>query len=142
MESELYGESSGDVNPIHYNTNIAYLAGLESTIVHGMWTAARARNLVDSVLNRGGDRRRSYEVKSCSIQFVDKIPQLDKLTAKVVHTGVKNGLKMLDVEIKNEKMSTVLKCSVEASQPNTAYMFTGQGNSEVRRNSNSLIRKC
>ena len=117
---------------------MAYFAGLDSTIVHGMWTAARARNLLDSLLHRSVDRRKSYEVKSCNVQFLDKIKPEEKLFAKVSHYGVKNGFKMLEVELKNENHVTVLKCNAEVCQPLTAFVFTGQGK-ENRFSTTNLI---
>ena len=35
-----YALASGDLNPIHVNGAIALLAGLPTTITHGMWTSA------------------------------------------------------------------------------------------------------
>jgi fatty acid synthase subunit beta len=44
---------------------------------------------------------------------------------------MKDGLKIVDVTIKNEDDVTVLKGTAEVEQPITAYVFTGQGSAEV-----------
>eukprot|EP01114_Cavostelium_apophysatum_P006579 TRINITY_DN1795_c0_g1_i2.p1 TRINITY_DN1795_c0_g1~~TRINITY_DN1795_c0_g1_i2.p1 ORF type:complete len:3793 (+),score=1033.24 TRINITY_DN1795_c0_g1_i2:910-11379(+) len=132
-ESEFYATASGDLNPIHYNSGLAAFAGLNSTIIHGMWTAAVARNLIDSVLSMTShDANNSYQVAAYKANFQEKISAGEKLTAKITHVGMKNGFKMMEIEIKNANDAAVLKCSAQVGQPITAFVFTGQGSAEPK----------
>ncbi|KAJ1942096.1 fatty acid synthase alpha subunit Lsd1, partial [Linderina pennispora] len=122
-----YAEASGDINPIHTNPYMANYAGLPGTIIHGMWTAAATRALVEDAAAHGiPDRMRAY-----SAEFVDMVFPGDKLETKLHHIGMKNGRMLFSGETTNQHGSTVLTCTAEIEQPLTAMVFTGQGAQKV-----------
>jgi len=133
VDSELYARASGDYNPIHYNSSLALFSGLESTITHGMWTAAMGRNFIETSLQLGstGDKSPSYKIKSYSVNFMEKVLPEQKLHAKLSHVGMKNGLKLIELIIVNDQEAVVMKASAEVDAGHTAYVFTGQGSAEI-----------
>lgn len=72
----LYGNVSGDKNPIHMSTRFARMAGLPRTIMHGVCLVAMACNtLTDEVL--GGDMNRLREI---SVRFAQPVFPGDTIT--------------------------------------------------------------
>ncbi|KAJ1948269.1 fatty acid synthase alpha subunit Lsd1, partial [Linderina macrospora] len=122
-----YAAASGDFNPIHTNPYMASYAGLPSTIIHGMWTAATTRALIEETVAQGiPDRMRAY-----STEFVDMVFPGDTLDTKLYHIGMKGGRMLVSGETVNQRGSAVLTCTAEIEQPPTAMVFTGQGAQQV-----------
>ena len=87
-----------------------------------MWSAALARNLIDKFVTK---KPYSYKVKNFQATFMEKVKPNDCLFARISHVGMKNGLKIIQVEILNESEIVVLKSLAEVEQPKPAYVFTG-----------------
>eukprot|EP00397_Hematodinium_sp_SG-2012_P000038 GEMP01000038.1.p1 GENE.GEMP01000038.1~~GEMP01000038.1.p1 ORF type:complete len:4044 (+),score=1094.81 GEMP01000038.1:434-12565(+) len=119
-----YAIASRDLNPIHRNRYITDVAGLSSTIVHGMWTSANGRRVVQRVAG-SPDNIRSY---SCS--FERMVTASEKLYTQVTHIGNKNGRMIVTVDTCTAGGDVVLKGRAEVEHPRTAYVFTGQGSQE------------
>jgi len=93
----LFGESSGDVNPVHFDE--AYASGtlFEGRIAHGMWSAGLISTCIGIVLPGPGSIYLGQELK-----FRLPVRIGDKLTAIVT------------VKEKNQKRKTVLmECQVQ-----------------------------
>ena len=121
-----YGKISGDSNPIHVNPYFAAMAHLPDTITHGMWTSAATRKFLDVVVAENNPSL----VLSYNVSFVGMVCPNDELTVSLVHTGMKNGAKVLKVETVNQNGEKVLSGTAEVFQPPTAFVFTGQGSQE------------
>ena len=121
--NEAYARASTDYNPIHVNPFIAALCGLPDTIVHGMWTSAQTRLLVEQHA-AGGD---SSRMRSFKAEFVGMVRGGDALTCTVTHVGMRRGRKVLQAAMRNQRGETVLLGTSEVDQPTTAVVFTGQG---------------
>ena len=130
MESESYAAASRDWNPIHRSTAFASLAGLpgDAPIVHGMWTLALARGVVEKHAAEGDAAR----VRRFQADMVDMVHGGDELAIQLTHTGVVGGRKVVQVAVvKAATGALVLKARAEVEQPRTAYLFTGQGSASV-----------
>ncbi|KAJ2807283.1 fatty acid synthase alpha subunit Lsd1, partial [Coemansia helicoidea] len=123
-----YARHSLDCNPVHLNPYYADLAGLPGTIAHGMWTAAAARGIAESIAAGGCvERIRAFETT-----FTDMVLPNDRLATELRHVGMKDG-RML-VRGRTSKVGgsgSVMEIAAEVDQPRTAYVFTGQGSQEA-----------
>jgi len=136
-ENWTYAVASGDHNPIHTNPYLADVVGLPGPITHGMWTAALGRNLLESFLATSAPqqeqrRLRASRVRAYTANFVDKVTASENLFVRLRHIGMKNGRKLVEVELANSQNVTVLKANAEVEEPLTCYAFTGQGSAEVK----------
>mmetsp|Transcript_17053 Transcript_17053/g.37202 ORF Transcript_17053/g.37202 Transcript_17053/m.37202 type:complete len:3767 (-) Transcript_17053:37-11337(-) len=130
LESMSYASASRDFNPIHRNRTMANLAELPNgnTIVHGMWTAAMGRGVVEREAASGKPSR----IASYEVEFVGMVFPGDNLCTTLKHVGVVDGRKVINVAVHNVKTrAMVMKGRAEIEQPKTAYMFTGQGSASV-----------
>jgi len=128
-ESLSYALASHDLNPIHRNKYLATIAELPmgSTIVHGMWTAAMARGVLESSVTESSAQIASYQV-----DFVDMVFPEDQLCVTLQHVGVIGGRKIITIKVhKVESRALVMKGRAEVEQHRTAYLFTGQGSASV-----------
>ncbi|KAJ1941340.1 fatty acid synthase alpha subunit Lsd1, partial [Linderina pennispora] len=83
----VYARASGDYNTIHTNPHIADYAGLPDMIVHGMWTSASTRALVEKYVADGIPER----VRSFETEFTWMVLPGDRLETKLKHIGMKQG---------------------------------------------------
>eukprot|EP01062_Namystynia_karyoxenos_P028436 TRINITY_DN21550_c0_g1_i1.p1 TRINITY_DN21550_c0_g1~~TRINITY_DN21550_c0_g1_i1.p1 ORF type:complete len:4167 (+),score=1617.38 TRINITY_DN21550_c0_g1_i1:129-12503(+) len=118
-----YSSVSGDCNPIHTNPFVAALAGLPGPIVHGMWTSAAVRNLVETF---AADNKPQHVV-AYSCEFLGMVMPGDRLTTTLVHAGMTEGRRLITLACANQHGQTVLKGTAEVEEPPTAFVFTGQG---------------
>lgn len=126
--NKAYSDFSGDLNPIHTNPYFADLAGLPTTITHGMWTSAASRKYVESFAAENVPTR----VKSYEVSFVGMVMPGDELRTELRHIGMANGKKIIKVETFNNQTNVkVIDGTAEVEQPTTAFVFTGQGSQEV-----------
>ncbi|KNZ81816.1 Fatty acid synthase subunit alpha [Termitomyces sp. J132] len=126
LTNEPYSKISGDFNPIHINPYFADYASLPATITHGLWSSAATRRYVENVVAQGHPDR----VLAYNVSFVGMVIPNDELTVKVRHTGMRDGNIVVKVETFNGRGEKVLDGSAEVKQPNTVYVFTGQGSQE------------
>lgn len=123
-----YSDVSGDQNPIHVSNVFAGFAGLSAPITHGMYTSAVVRNAIEERL-AGTDYSR---FRRWYTSFEDVVKGGDVLRIEVEHRSMVEGLKILVVEVFNNKTGVkVLKAEAELEQPPSAYLFCGQGSQKV-----------
>ncbi|KAG6910835.1 hypothetical protein DXG01_007150 [Tephrocybe rancida] len=127
LTNEPYSKISGDFNPIHINPYFSDYASLPATITHGLWSSAATRRYVENVVAQGHPDR----VLAYNVSFVGMVIPNDELTVKVRHTGMRDGNIVVKVETFNSRGEKVLDGSAEVKQPNTVYVFTGQGSQEA-----------
>ncbi|KAI0669470.1 MaoC like domain-containing protein [Trametes maxima] len=124
--NEPYSKVSGDFNPIHINPYFANYASLPGTITHGMWSSAATRRYVETVVAEGKPER----VIVYDVVFVGMVLPGDELQVKIKHTGMRSGNFVVNVETVNSRGEKVIAGTAEVAQPNTVYVFTGQGSQE------------
>ncbi|EMD00431.1 hypothetical protein BAUCODRAFT_62139 [Baudoinia panamericana UAMH 10762] len=119
-----YAAVSGDFNPIHVHHCFAGFAGLSEPIIHGMYTSAVVRRLVEEKLADGDPSR----FRKWYTTFEDVVRGGDFLRIKIEHTGMRSGSMVLHVQaFINITDTKVLDAQAEIEQAPTAYIFTGQG---------------
>ena len=137
-----YALASRDLNPIHRSRPLATLAQLPhgSTIVHGMWTAAMARGVLETTVAGGdatasasGQPAASTRIASYSVDFVGMLFPGEQVVVTVQHTGVVAGRLVATVRVHKLRgeRELVMKGRAEVEQPKTAYLFTGQGSAAI-----------
>ena len=125
--NEEYARVSGDYNPIHVSHIFASYAHLDKPITHGMYTSAAVRGLVEIwAAENEFERVRSYK---CS--FTGMVMPNDQIEVKLWHVGMAQGRKVVKVQAFNSSGDKVLEGEAEVEQPNSAYIFTGQGSQHV-----------
>jgi fatty acid synthase subunit alpha, fungi type len=67
---------------------------------------------------------------SYDVSFVGMVLPGQELHVKIKHTGMRNGLLVINVQTFNNLDQKVLEGTAEVAQPATAYVFTGQGSQE------------
>jgi fatty acid synthase subunit beta len=122
-DTVVYSTASSDLNPIHRSRYMAELAGLPRCIVHGMWTFATSRRVVEVNLC-GGDQR---NLRHFSASFQAMVMPGERLWTQLRHIGFRRGRKVVEVTTSNAKGITVLTGRAEVEPGTTAYVFTGQG---------------
>ncbi|XP_049851436.1 uncharacterized protein LOC126326034 [Schistocerca gregaria] len=132
LDSLPYALASGDLNPIHTNPYFATVAQLPGTIVHGMWTSAKALRALESVVNG----QEQSPILSYQTEFLDMVMPGEVLSTSLRHVGMKMGKKLVEVRTEATRAETgerrlVLRGFSEVKAPKTAYVFTGQGSVEV-----------
>nr|QOV03397.1 SpofasB [Hypomontagnella monticulosa] len=126
--THLYAQVSGDCNPIHASPVFAELAELPGPIMHGMYTAAVCRKVVEDLAVPGEPER----MRRFNASFVGMVRPGDKLTVGLSHVAMKNGRMILEVIARQEESGEeVLRGEAEVEQPSTAYLFTGQGSQSI-----------
>ena len=118
-----YSVVSGDTNPIHTNPYFADLAALPSTIVHGMWTSAAIRRIVEIFAADNHPHRVSYY----KADFIGMVLPSDVLTTTLTHMGMTQGKKLIQLSVSNQNGVQIMKGISEVDEAPTAYIFTGQG---------------
>ncbi|ETS77641.1 hypothetical protein PFICI_09703 [Pestalotiopsis fici W106-1] len=122
--TQLYAETSGDCNPIHVSPVFADLAELPCPIMHGMYTAAVSRKVVEDLVVPGEPQR----MRRFNASFVGMVRPGDHLIVGFSHVAMNNGRMVLKVTARQEETGEeVLRGEAEVDQPSTAYLFTGQG---------------
>ncbi|KAI1428075.1 sterigmatocystin biosynthesis fatty acid synthase subunit beta [Xylaria sp. FL1777] len=126
--THLYAKLSGDCNPIHGSYVFAEIAELPGPIMHGMYTMAVSRRVVEDMVIPGEPNRlRRFEAS-----FVSIVRPSDKLSVKISHVAMKSGQMIFEVVARLEESNEeVLRGEAVIAQPSTAYIFTGQGSQSV-----------
>ena len=129
MSCADYASASGDLNPIHRSVNHAILARIpqKQPIVHGMWTLAKCRKLLEDIVCEGDGRRmRSFEGA-----FVGMVFPGERLYIQFRMSGVVRGDMKVAMEVVSSGGDTVVSATALVEQAKTVYVFTGQGSAEV-----------
>lgn len=104
-----YAAASGDFNPIHLDPEVAQIAGLGGTILHGMCTMAWA---VEAAIAYLGDPGKLRKVRA---RFSRPVAIEDTITFEGKLTSIANGRLVAEIVAKNQRGEEVLKgAAVEA----------------------------
>ncbi|KAI0105038.1 enoyl reductase domain of FAS1 [Nemania sp. FL0031] len=126
--THLYTQVSGDCNPIHASPAFAALAELPGPIMHGMYTTAVCRKVIEDCAAPGQPKR----LRRLYTSFLGIVQPGDKLTVDISHEAMKNGRMIFQVIARREDSGEeVLRGEAEVEQPSTVYLFTGQGSQSI-----------
>ena len=85
-----FAELSGDINPLHMETEVANAAGFPKRVAHGMLALSAISRLIGTQLPGGGSLWTTQEVRFGAPVFVG-----DTVTARVTVEGVSTGAQMI-----------------------------------------------
>ncbi|KKK23050.1 hypothetical protein ARAM_004826 [Aspergillus rambellii] len=124
LNNQPYAELSKDYNPIHTSSIFASLADNHGTICHGMCTSAITERVLEYLVLEGNrEHLRRFEAR-----FTAMVMPGDELLIQLKHTGMIGGRMCFDIiAVRKKTDELVLEANAEVDQPNTAYLFTGQG---------------
>lgn len=123
LRLDEYASASGDLNPIHLDSQMAKEAGFDGPIVHGMWTSARILDsLVRNVARGEGNRLRSFRAEFQAPLFPGEV-----FFIRTRHMSNTAGRSNLDVEALTESGRQIFRGRAQMDPLPTAYVFTGQG---------------
>ncbi|KAL6237517.1 putative sterigmatocystin biosynthesis fatty acid synthase subunit beta [Aspergillus navahoensis] len=126
-ESEGYGTVSGDMNPIHVCPLFARFAGLGQPVVHGLHLSATVRRILEWII---GDSERS-RFCSWTPSFDGLVRAQDRLRMETQHRAMEDGCMVVYVRVLKESTGEqVMHSEAVLEQPQTTYVFTGQGTQE------------
>jgi 3-hydroxybutyryl-CoA dehydratase len=97
-----YAAASGDFNPIHIDPAFAALAGLSSTILHGMCTYSWAVDAFSSYLGSSG------AIRKASVRFSKPVRIEDVITLKGTVTRVEADIVYASLDAVNQRGEAVL----------------------------------
>lgn len=113
---------SGDLNPLHRSDLVARSAGLDSRIVHGMWTSVMAQRLaLDTLVDGDPTRLRRWDMR-----FLAAVLPGDRIEVTFTRVGMRGGRRVVEVDVRGPD-GPVASGEVEIDGPRTAYVFPGQG---------------
>lgn len=122
--NEMYTRVSRDYNPIHMASVFSHWAELPGTISQGMFTSAIAVNAVEH-LSLNGERHR---LRRFTATFTDMVLPSDRLVVRLKHVGAVDGRLVFKVSaFKEDNENLVLEAEAEVEQPQSVFLFTGQG---------------
>jgi len=128
----LYAMTSKDVNPIHTNTYAVALAGLPDTIVHGMHSSAKCRQILSSLAAGSSNVAYTPVLTRYKAVFMGMVLPKQRTTALTTITHMEDGERVLTLELRDRyDGSMLMKATGHVQQPPTAYLFTGQGSAVV-----------
>ena len=102
-----YAGVSGDLNPIHWDDEIAKQVGLDTAIAHGMLTMGMTGRMLTNYVGDG--RLTKYGVR-----FTNQVWPGDTLTGTATVESLEGNNLRLTVETKNQDGATVLSGYAEA----------------------------
>ncbi|KAJ2611506.1 fatty acid synthase alpha subunit Lsd1 [Coemansia sp. RSA 1365] len=122
-----YAQASADHNPHNTNVFAIDLAGLDAPLMHGLWSSAQARALVELHAANGDPTR----MRRFSVEFAAAVRPGAKLTTRLSHVAMRAGRMVVRATTTSEATDeVVLRATAEVAAPRTVYVFTGQGSQE------------
>ncbi|EED22654.1 fatty acid synthase subunit beta, putative [Talaromyces stipitatus ATCC 10500] len=122
--NEMYTRVSKDYNPIHMASVFSHWAELPGTICQGMFTSAIAVSAVEHLSSNG----ECHRLRRFTATFTDMVLPGDRLVIRLKHVGAIDGRLVFKVSALNKDSDNiVLEAEAEVEQPQTVFLFTGQG---------------
>ena len=66
-----------------------------------------------------------------NVAFTGMVLPGDECAVTLKHTSMRDGNLVIKIATKNQRGETVIQGTAEVAQPETVYVFTGQGSQEV-----------
>ena len=120
-----FAEVGRDLNPIHRSAAAARLAGLDEPIVHGMWTAARTREWIESAVGE-----QQGPILRTHTEFLAPALRGEPVEIEVARTGLQQGGLVVEATAsvrRGAELLPVVRAEAVVAAPRTAYVFPGQG---------------
>jgi 3-hydroxybutyryl-CoA dehydratase len=99
----LFGETSGDVNPVHFDADYAAGTIFKERIAHGMWSASLISTCVGTVMPGPGSLYLGQ-----TLDFKAVVKPGDELTATATIKEKQKRILIIDCEVKNQRGEVVV----------------------------------
>jgi len=130
--NRAYAIASTDVNVIHLQPYFLSLANLPDTIVHGMFSSAKMRQLIADASGAAGVMHGRARLVQYKAEFTGMVLPAAQLTVSIALHALQDGLKQVVGELRRaDTEQLVLRATALVQQPPIAYVFTGQGSAQV-----------
>ncbi|KAJ2078565.1 fatty acid synthase alpha subunit Lsd1 [Coemansia sp. RSA 988] len=125
--AHAYAQASADYNPHNTNVFAIDLAGLDAPLMHGLWTSAHTRALIELHAANGDPTR----MRRFSVEFAAAVRPGARLTTRLSHVAMRAGRMVVRATTTSDAADeVVLRATAEVAAPRTVYVFTGQGSQE------------
>ncbi|KAJ2804558.1 beta subunit of fatty acid synthetase, partial [Coemansia guatemalensis] len=125
--AHAYAQASADHNPHNTNVFAIDLTGLDAPLMHGLWTSAHTRALVEQHAANGDPTR----MRRFSVEFAAAVRPGARLTTRLSHVAMRAGRMVVRATTTSDAADeVVLRATAEVAAPRTVYVFTGQGSQE------------
>ena len=113
----LFGETSGDINPVHFDAEYAATTSFKTRIAHGMWSAGLISTVIGTVMPGPGTIYISQD-----LQFIRPVLIGDTLTAilTVKEKIVKRQYVVLGCKVINQNEKVVTRGSATIMPPKSS----------------------
>jgi len=111
----LFGETSGDVNPVHFDADYAAGTIFKERIAHGMWSASLISTCIGTVMPGPGSIYLGQ-----TLEFKTFVKLGDELTVVVTIKEKQKKLLIIDCEVKNQRDEIVVSGEAKVMPPRRA----------------------
>ena len=114
----LFGETSGDVNPVHFDDDYAAGTIFKERIAHGMWSAGLISTCIGTVMPGPGSIYLGQ-----TLEFKAVVKPGDVLTATATIKEKQRKVLIIDCEVKNQRDEIVVSGEAKVMPPRKATEF-------------------
>lgn len=111
----LFGETSGDVNPVHFDDDYAAGTIFKTRIAHGMWSAGLISTCIGTVMPGPGSIYLGQ-----TLEFKSFVKPGDELTATATIREKQRKILIIDCEVKNQRGELVVSGEAKVIPPRKA----------------------
>jgi len=108
----LFGETSGDVNPVHYDADYAAGTIFKERIAHGMWSASLISTCIGTVMPGPGSLYLGQ-----TLDFKGTVKPGDALTVTATIKEKQRKILIIDCEVKNQRDEIVVSGEARVVPP-------------------------
>ena len=105
----LFGETSGDINPVHFNDEFAAGTIFKERIAHGMWSASLISTCLGTVMPGPGSLYLGQ-----TLEFKAAVKPGDELTVTATIKEKQRKILIIDCEVKNQRGEIVVSGEAKA----------------------------
>ena len=111
----LFGETSGDINPVHFDEDYAASTIFRTRIAHGMWSAGLISTCIGTVMPGPGSIYLGQ-----TLDFKAAVKPGDQLTATATIKEKQKKLLLIDCEVTNQNGEVVVSGEARVMPPRRA----------------------
>ncbi|MDA3862680.1 MAG: DUF1729 domain-containing protein [Deltaproteobacteria bacterium] len=128
QNSSTFALVSGDMNPLHLDEGFARFSGLPGTIIHGLWSQAKALCLFEKAVST------PLQLKAVDIstKFISPVYLGERLKMSIVRKGRSCGKYIHSLQLFGSERQMKMETVVKSTPFKTVYLCPGQGVQKVK----------
>ncbi|MGM0597327.1 MAG: fatty acid synthase subunit beta domain-containing protein, partial [Myxococcota bacterium] len=131
--SSTFALVSGDMNPLHLDEGFARFSGLPGTIIHGLWSQAKALSLFEKTVSNSSQ----LKAVELSTKFISPVFPGEKLKMSIIRKGRSCGNYIHNLQLYDSERQIKMETVVKSTPFKTAYLCPGQGVQKVKMHESS-----